>query len=455
MKFLFVYNLFTFLLLLSLTDDISFVKFPIYTYHTVPPMPNETIRKPYYNYFHDNIIYTILELGNPSQKIIAKLNFDEYPFYIYYNRCDIASHLASFDLNISKTYIRTPFQYLLTDIYVFTSYVYDYLHYSGKEYNMTYLFSAVNNGSYEEKIEKLPYTCAQIGLKLSKPDAKSYNYNFIRDLKLAKAINTYDLFFEYNDNNDDEGEIIIGVEPHNYSESKYKYEKRIEINTVQYNYDLYWQLRFNEIYFNTKKDNETEQIKIEILDVGLNHNLNIMVAPVEYMYPIEKAFFKKYNCTRNILENNFYNYHCASLQDIENFPTLYLNHRTLGFTFEISYKDAFREYNGEYRCLIWFDMNYRHNWIMGKPFLKRYFFSYNVDKKSIAFYGIINNEEKTNVLQLDTFYIIIITMLLMLVALLSFFIAKVFYHYKKSWKKKANLLEDSTTMPIDDGKEEK
>ena len=52
-----------------------------------------------------------------AQKIVTKLNFDDYPFFIYYNRCNIKSE---FDLNISTTYIKTPFQYLLTDIYTYT-----------------------------------------------------------------------------------------------------------------------------------------------------------------------------------------------------------------------------------------------------------------------------------------------------------------------------------------------
>ena len=67
----------------------SYVRLPVYTDHPTPPMPNETLKKVYYNYFHDNNIYTILELGKPSQKIVTRLNFDEYPFSIYYNRCNI------------------------------------------------------------------------------------------------------------------------------------------------------------------------------------------------------------------------------------------------------------------------------------------------------------------------------------------------------------------------------
>ena len=431
----------------------SYVSLPVYTYHPSPPMPNETLKKVYYNYFHDNNIYTILELGKPSQKIVTRLNFDEYPFLIYYNRCNIES---SFDLNISTTFTKIPFQYILSDIYTYTYYVKDYffLPDKKKQYKMTYLFSPVNNGSLEQKVEKLPYTCADLGLKLPNPTLKSYNYSFIRELKLLKLINDYTYFIEYNKKNDDEGNIIFGVEPHEYNKDKYIFDKMVSISTSQVSYDLYWQLSFNEIYFDIKdeKNNEKNRINITVLDVGLNHNLNIMIAPVEYLEFIEKYFFtkEKTNCKRNRLENNFYNFDCASLDDIMDFPTLYFVHRTLGYIFEITYKDAFREYNGRYMCLIWIDMTYRKNWRMGKPFLKKYFFSFNGEKKIINFYDMKKNslqkdEDRGN--KLDAVFITIIIVLFIAAIGLSYFITRIFCN-KGAKKIKANLLQDTDVTPI-------
>ena len=442
---------------------LSYVRLPLYTYHTTPPLLNETLKKVYYNYFHDNNIYTKLELGNPSQKIVTKLNFDDYPFFIYYNRCNIKSE---FDLNISTTYIKTPFQYLSTDIYTYTHFVKDFFKFPDieKQHKLNYLFSPVNNGSYEQKIEKLPYTCAELGLKVSNPTLKSYNYNFIRELKLAKLINDYTYFIEYNKDNPDEGNIIFGVEPHNYDKDKYIEDQMVSISTSQIAYDLYWQLQFNEIYFNVKNDkNQLNRINMTVLDVGLNHNLNIIIAPVEYLEEIEKYFFtkEKTNCKRNRLENNFYNFDCASKDDIKDFPTIYLLHRTLGYTFNITYEDAFIEYNGRYIGLIWIDMTYRKNWRMGKPFLKKYFFSYNGEKKIINFYDMKNSgkkdeskeKEKEKGSKYDVVYIILIVILLVAAVALSFVITRIFCK-KGPKKKKANLLEDSDVMPIDDEKED-
>ena len=447
MKIFFVFKLIIFsIYLLGQSIIFSYINLPIYTFHPQLPKIEETSKEIYYKYFHDNNIYTILKLGYPSQKIVSKLNFDEYPFFIYYNRCEISSN---FDLNISKTFKKTPFQKLLTDIYVYTYLVEDSFYFSEKDnYKMTYLFSPVNNDTMERKIEKLPYTCADIGLKLPKPDLKSYKYNFIRELKSLNLINDYNFFIEYNNNNEDEGNLVFGIEPHEYNKDKYKSSQLTEVYSELNSYDLYWQLKFNEIYFNLAE--EKKQINITTIDAGLNHNLNIIIAPVEYMENIEKYFFNQKNCKRNRLEHNFYNYDCASLEDIKAFPTIYFVHRTLGYTFEITYEDVFIKFDERYICQIWIDMNYRKNWRMGKPFLKKYFFSYNVDKKKISFYSmneIEKKEEKKN--NLKAVYIILIVILLLAVVGLSYVLTRIISK-KKRPKIKAELLEDSVGISIND-----
>ena len=223
----------------------SFIKLPIYTYHSSPP--NKTTEEAYVIYFSKNYIYTYIKTGLPPQKIVAKLNFDEFPFFIYYNKCEIFSN---FNLNESNSYNMIPNGFLLTDVYVYTFLVNDTFSFSDNKkenntYNLTYLFSTMNNGSYEMKLPKLPYTCAEIGLKLSYPDLKSYNYNFILELKQKNYIKDYIFFFEYNNSNDEEGNLIIGEEPYEYNSDKYKLFQLREINSVLIQTNLYWQLRFN------------------------------------------------------------------------------------------------------------------------------------------------------------------------------------------------------------------
>ena len=316
----------------------SFIKLPIYTYHSSPP--NKTTEEAYVTYFSKNNIYTYIKTGLPPQKIVAKLNFDEFPFFIYYNKCEIFSN---FNLNESNSYNMIPNGFLLTDVYVYTFLVNDTFYLSDNEkenntYNLTYLFSTMNNGSYEMKLPKLPYTCAEIGLKLSYPDLKSYNYNFILELKQKNYIKDYIFFFEYNNSNDEEGNLIIGEEPYEYNSDKYKLIQLREINSVLIQTNLYWQLRFNSIYFkkienNTNNETEIKYYNFTDNDAGLDYSLNIISATYEYREFIEKTFFKekiKQNlCKMNYLHDNFINYECLYLKDIQEFPTLYFFNRNL------------------------------------------------------------------------------------------------------------------------------
>ena len=100
-------------------------------------------------------------------------------------------------------------------------------------------------------------------------------------------------------------------------------------------------------------------------------------------------------------------------------------------------------------------MSYRKNWRMGKPFLKKYFFSFNPDKKVIGFYVLENNNDKNEkdkdeqVNKLEIVYIIVIIILLLATIGLSYVLTRIFFRNKKR-KIKAKLLQDSDAMPITD-----
>ena len=416
---------------------ISYLKFPLYTYHTIPP--NKTTDIEYVNYFLNNNIYIYLNIGTPPQNIVATINFNNCPFYIYVNRCDI---MSEFEIKKSKTYIETPHQYLLTDIYVYTYLVNDFFYFDkDKHFNLTYLFSPMNKSQSEINYKISPYTCADIGLRLSNPDLKSYNYNFIRELKKSNAIKDYVFFIEYDKNNNDEGYLIIGEEPYEYNNKRYKYEQLKEVNAIHVKRDLYWDLKFNSIYFEVKdKDkDELKTINLKIIDVGLDHNYNIISATYEFYEMIEKEFFKeKINnnlCKRNILRENFYNYDCGSFEDVKEFPTLYFVHRSLGYTFQLNYNDVFVEYNGRFICLIWINMRERDSWILGKPFLQKYLFSFNIDKKIIGFYNLDkNNENDNNQKKINPkiyLYIVIIIILIGIISWLCYLFAKLIYFKRR------------------------
>ena len=94
-------------------------------------------------------------------------------------------------------------------------------------------------------------------------------------------------------------------------------------------------------------------------------------------------------------------------------------------------------------------MSSRNNWRFGKPFLKKYFFSYNVDKKLIGFYNMehkiipVKNENS------NIFYFMIILLLLMIVVVLSYYLTKKFCK-EKLIQKKAQLMELSEDIGVND-----
>ena len=71
---------------------------------------------------------------------------------------------------------------------------------------------------------------------------------------------------------------------------------------------------------------------------------------------------------------------------------------------------------------------------MGKPFLKKYFFSFNYDDKILTFYETENKENTfdNNAENYKTFILILVIIILLAIfALLGFFLAKFIYKYKK------------------------
>ena len=121
-------------------------------------------------------------------------------------------------------------------------------------------------------------------------------------------------------------------------------------------------------------------------------------------------------------------------KEIKNrFININLIHMLLEKEFILTYNDLFIEKGNKIYFLIIYDNTIRFNWILGKPFLKKYFFSFNYDKKILTFYEMekennINKKEENNKIVI---LIIIIILLFVIVSVLGFFFAKFIYNYKK------------------------
>ena len=431
---------------------LSSIKMPFFTYYS-PTIPNNKSDSSYVKFFSENNIYSYLIIGAPPQKIVSKINFNEYSFNIYNNQCVIPSEFNSENPS-SKT--RKDLGFLLTDVYVDTFLNEDlFILEESKNitYNLSYIYAPMNNNEFEDNIPKYPYTCANIGLKLSSDIMEAFKYNFLRELKASKIIDNYVFYIEYDEINDTQGTLIVGEKPHELN-NKYKNFQFKETYAVNMKIELYWMLRFDSIFIKqkTEENNKIVNFNNTNYDATIEHNLNIIFGTFEYLELIEKEFFegkiKNNLCKKNYLAKKIINFDCDSFNDIKDFPNLYFEHKNFEYTFEINYKDIFMEVNGRVVCLIWFDENKMDKWRFGKSFLKKYLFTFDLDRKSIGFYNtkIIEKDEQKNNKDDNGTNNIYIFIIIIVLSLIAFFLC--YLIARKIYSNKNVICEDKKTTEL-------
>ena len=127
------------------------------------------------------------------------------------------------------------------------------------------------------------------------------------------------------------------------------------------------------------------------------------------------------------------------------FPGINLRSHDLDYNFTLEADDLFMEENNKVFCLLYFPTSSNKNWVMGKPFLKKYLFTINHDEKYISFYkNIIEPKEKEKGQnRISTIvFIIAICGTITLVLLICFVLFK-FYLFEKFFRKaRVNELKD-------------
>ena len=207
-----------------------------------------------------------------------------------------------------------------------------------------------------------------------------------------------------------------------------------------------WKTEFSQIYF-TMND-----IKYKVKE-GKNAVFaienNYIIGNKNYQKLIEENFFKNY------LDNNICYYEkinnpkyviliCNkdSSFDINSFPTLYLYHRIFNYTFELNNKELFLEKSNKYIFLVFFWEYGLDYFTLGKIFLRKYLFTFNIDSKSIGFYNVKYEEEfrDNNPSTISIIFRIIGFIIILIACIVGFFFAKKLYD--KNRKKRVNELTD-------------
>jgi len=292
-----------------------------------------------------------------------------------------------------------------------------------------------DNNNYE-------YTCMGIGLRAEQFIGRDYESNFVKQLFYKEMIENNYFSIIYNENSNDEGIFLIGVEPHLYDKNTYDEKQLRHISIKGKNYLVFWSLRPDNIFFSI--NNQNINITNNLI-CSLEYNLGVIYGTKDYFDLIKQYFFDKLilekKCHEEIVNSAYTVFYCYNKNDIEQFPALNLYLQQFLFTFILDYNDLFQEKNGKYFFKIIFDKNNKMQWKLGKPFLKKYTLYYDYDAKTVGFYNqdLPGNNRRKRILNifLNIFFIVIIGVF----GYVGFFYGKKFYD--KVRKKRIYEVEDN------------
>ena len=451
-------------LLLLLGINIYYIKcdyviFELDTYKNKSNYDEEQI-----NYFYESVmnkLYSKISLGQKNTQYIMEIKINTIGLTIYNYNCDIPPLnsdsnpplLPNFAESITIDHIEDNDTQIYGEyfVYILNNTMNIKTEKEEKKIYVDYLFSQRNNSEYINKDILRPYTCFNLGFHLMTKDIidDEYALNLIFQLKKKDIIKSYNWFIEYDSENKDKAKLILGVKPYEYNKEKYKEEndKTIEAEK-RLDKIIYWDVKMSEIYL--MKNNEKQLIE-GYYTCSLEPSLGVIVGVIGYKLYVEdnlfKPLIKQQKCFK---EKNIFNkyiiYYCnKDMKDIlkkSEAVKLYFYHRFFGKTFELNFEDLFEEKNNFIFFKIFFDEEQNDIWRLGKPFLIKYFFSYNFDGKTISYYNLEENEDNKGT-NIKTELIVVIIILALIFLGLGFFLGKYIVNYRKNKKKKAEeLLED-------------
>ena len=406
------------------------------------PFKTEVESNPSSNYIDilsQNKIYIEGELGFPVQKINLYLTMETSYLIISDSSIDISfynSKKSSSYKNISE----------LTDFYfeLFTKGYYakdNFLFRLSLEKDNKHNFNNIEFIHALEYSKSIPILSGYFGLQLPKKN-KPNIYNL---LKKEKIISEEYWTMKYT--SDDEGYFLIGEYPSEYEDEK-GVRTTNSLPCSDENTDLCWYLKFNDIKFGEINVNRDRTAKI-------SPELGYIVGTGEYQQKISENFFDKLGnkCQKKLSDLNYYYYECDKNIDISNFKNLEFSHSDLMYNFIMTKDDLFKEYNDKIYFLIIFSMYspYGSNWKLGKPFIKKYNFGYNTDKKKIYFF--YKEEENKKQTEKNITYYIIIGILGLGVILMV--IVVILNKFLKPKRKKASELQEEINASTNENDENK
>ena len=394
----------------------------VFKFHFVKKyLPNDVGKSiNYLDYLFNNDLNTELLIGNPSQKIPMSIKYDKEPFYL-------ASPLAKgiFNHNKSNTFYSNFSEVNYTHNEIEKGYI------SSEKIILNSQNIQINISNiiffYLTKpiIPKINY--ASLGLFFMN-NSTFKDYNFLIQLKKKNITDNY--CFTYFFLNDIEGIVYIGNYPHEYNNSFYDYFDFYHFHIALNNQ---WTEMFDKIYYGEYLMNAVGSFYFNLSLGGIIGNYFIEKL-IEYDF--FSTLIEKKKCEKKLI-NGFLYYECDKDVDISLFKNLSFYSKEINYTFVLTYQDLFDKINGKIYCKLIFRKTMLPIFILGQPFLKKYLFVFDEDKKLMGFYKKFK-ENKTSFLSI--FHILFIILIFFLVFLIIILIKIII---KKPLRIRASELEEN------------
>ena len=386
------------------------------------PENEKATKEEIYGSFERNYIYTLFDVGNPSQKIPIVYNFNNSIFRLNANLNFAFILNSSYDPSKSESFTTSDKNFGADN---FTFIVKD----EKFTKNLNFSYNNEKKGDFENF-----YTYAGLQNFYVENRKKTVNEpNFLYQLKSLGLINY--ISFSINQTSEDEGFININLEPNEFEpnlysgEKKYKYITKVRavdsnlINAATGEY--LWNLEITYVYY---KNHENKLIKLDIdhfemnedqYAVLLNPTYGLIKGPYEFKTAIEKDFFSHFMkskiCSSSRVNQLLFFYCDAKYKTKlkKRFPPINFNHQEINYTYVLDFEDLFIEKNGILYFLICYDrtlygddkFSQISEWVLGKPFFTKYQFSFDVEKNRINFYINKKGYPRKNVISVKNDYL--------------------------------------------------
>ena len=410
----------------------------------------------FYSQLYDNILYTIFKIGEPNQLILGIFNYDSNVFEI--NSNEICNKKTDYNYSYTNSKTSEIISKIEGDAYFPGSLI----------INDTISIDVIeNNQKKTEIIEDFQFKfeeprkswgkddifnklfCADIGFQINRE--KKVWSKLLKQLKQNNLIDSYKITMNYS--SDNEGYFYIGNFPHEYDQYNFKEFQLISTYAIPRTSFCQFRILMEDVY---SIINETKKFIISYKEVFFHLELGLIECPVDYFNFIKNVFFKDYLnksiCSLEYMTKNLNNYYMITCEDdisfdLKSFPGINFYHSELNKTFVLDYNDLFHHENNKYYFLIIYSTFSGTYWKLGKPFLKKYQITLDLDSKLIYFYDSFKkyNKENNDKIEDGDLYtinlkeILLITLCCVLFVILFVVLIK---GIKKSRKKRANELKD-------------